>query len=204
MKKKPLYRFGQTVLRPVFKLLYRYQIIGLEHIPADGPVVICSNHTAYKDPILLGLTTKRQVWFMAKKELFKNKFLAFLLNRLGVFAVERSVGISAILRGIDLLREGAAVGIFIEGTRSKTGELLKPKPGAVLLAFETKAPVVPVAIVGKDGRQPRIFSRTVIRIGERIPFEDLGVQENSPMEMRRAARLIMERIKGLRDKTLGQ
>lgn len=207
MKKKkkpmPLYRFAMTILPPIFKLFYRYKIIGKENIPQDGRVLICSNHTVYKDPIFLGLSAKpRQVFFMAKQELFKNKFVGFIIRKLGAFPVERAGGASAIKHGIDLLENDEALGIFIEGTRSKTGELLKPKPGVILLSYDTKAPIVPMAIVGKNGKPPKIFSRTVVRIGKPIAFEELGMTDSTGLEMRKASRKVMAEIKALRDETL--
>lgn len=202
MKKTGLYHFAQVVAPLFFKLFYRYKVIGAENIPKDGSVVICSNHTAYKDPVFMALIQKRQVWFMAKKELYKNKFMSFLITKLGAFPVERSGGISAIRRGIDILKRGGIVGIFIEGTRSKTGELLRPKPGAMLLAYETDATVVPACIIGTDGKPPKIFRRTVIRIGKPVSVKELGMEDASGTAMRKASRVVMEQISELKDETV--
>ena len=202
MKKTALYQFGQIVISILFSLLYRYDVKGMEHIPKEGAALLCSNHTALKDPLFLGIMQKRQVWFMAKKELFQSKFMAWLLKGLGVFPVARSGGAAAIHRGVEVLNQGNIVGIFIEGTRSKTGEPLKPKPGVVLLAEETKAPIVPVAIVGPGGRPPKLFRKTRIRVGEAIPYEALGVEDHSTMEMRRISRMVMSRIVTLRDQAM--
>lgn len=202
MRKTGLYHFAQVVVPLFFKLFYRYKVIGAENIPKDGSTVLCSNHTAYKDPIFMGLIQKRQVWFMAKKELFQNKFLSFLITKLGAFPVERSGGISAIRRGIDILKQNGVVGIFIEGTRSKTGELLRPKPGAMLLAYETNAAVVPVCIIGADGKPPKAFRRTVIRVGKPVSVKDLGMEDASGTAMRKASRVVMDQISGLKDETV--
>lgn len=203
MKKTGLYRFAQHAVPPFFRLFYRCQVIGRENIPGEGPVILCSNHTCYKDPLFLGLAQKRQVWFMAKKELFKNKLFGWLIRQLGAFPVERSGGTSAIKNALRILRDNGVVGIFIEGTRSKTGELQKPKPGAMLLAYETKAPVVPVDIIGADGKTPKIFSKTIVRIGTALSFAELGMEDASSMQMRRASRVVMEHITQLRGETMG-
>lgn len=203
MKKTGLYRFAQAVVPPLFKLLYRCEITGQENIPNEGPVILCSNHTCYKDPLFMGLTQKRQVCFMAKQELFKNRFLAWLFGKLGVFPVERAGGVSAIKRGIHILKENGTVGIFIEGHRSKTGEPQKPKPGAMLLAFETNATVVPMAITGMDGKPPKFLSKTYIHVGEAIPFSQLEMADSSSLQMRKAIRLVMDRIIRLRAEALG-
>ncbi|WP_099205999.1 lysophospholipid acyltransferase family protein [Scatolibacter rhodanostii] len=202
MKKTALYRFAQIIVPAIFKILYRYKIVGKENIPQTGKLLMCSNHTSNADPLFLGLTQKRQVWFMAKQELFKNKFLAGIIRGLGAFPVERSGGVSAIKKGIDLLKKENVVGIFIEGTRSKTGELLKPKPGVTLLAYETKATIVPMAIVGKDGKPPKAFQKTIINIGKPMPFEDLGMEDSSGLAMRNASRTVMEEIRILREEAI--
>lgn len=202
MKKTGLYKFAQTVLPPIFKVLYRYQVIGRENIPGDGSLLLCSNHTSYKDPIFMGIVQRRQVYFMAKKELFKSKFLSKLISMLGAFPVERAGGISAIKKGIDILEDNGVVGLFIEGTRSKTGELLKPKPGAIMLASETDSTIVPMAIIGKDGKPPKVFRRAYINIGKPLSVADLGLTENTGMALRQASRVVMEKIKVLRDEVL--
>lgn len=202
MKKTGLYRFTQVVVPPLFRLLYRCRIYGRENVPQSGSVLMCSNHTSNTDPIFLGMTQKRQVWYMAKKELFKNRFIAWILTGLGAFPVERSGGVSAIRRGLDILRKDGVVGIFIEGTRSKTGELLKPKPGVTMLAYETKSPIVPVAIIGADGKKPKVFHKVIVNIGKPIPFEELGMEEASGLSMRNASRTVMEQIRLLREEAL--
>lgn len=199
MKKTGLYRFAQIFFLPIFRLLFRCKIIGSENVPKDGPVLMCSNHTTYKDPLFLGCVQKRQVWFMAKKELFNNKFFGWIINKLGAFPVDRSVGAGAINRGIEILENDGVVGIFIEGTRSKTGELLKPKPGVVMLAYDTNATVVPLCILGKNGKPPRIFKKTIINVGKPMPVEALGMSDGSGVEMRKASRHVMEEISKLRE-----
>ena len=92
--------------------------------------------------------------------------------------------------------------MFIEGHRSKDGKLQKPKTGAALLAYETKAPVVPVCITAGDGKQPGMFKRTMIRFGKPIPPEELNIVDNSSMQLRRASRTIMSRIAELRAESL--
>jgi 1-acyl-sn-glycerol-3-phosphate acyltransferases len=203
-KKTGLYRFAQIVVPLIFKLLYWYKVVGRDKVPETGAVLMCCNHSAYKDPLLLGLTQKRQIHFMAKRELFENKFLGFLVRKLGVFPVERSGGMAGIKKAIEVLKSNKVVGIFIEGTRSKTGELLKPKPGVAMLAYDSKAVIVPVAIVGKNGKPPRLFTKTIVNVGDPIPFEELNMADNSSLEMRKASRLIMEKIKDLREEILNK
>ena len=145
----------------------------------------------------------RQVLYMAKEELFRGKFLGGLLRLLGAFPVIRgSGGTDALENAYKLLDENGMVGIFIEGTRSKDGLLQRPKTGAALLAYRTKAPVVPVCITTGDGGLPKKFKRHIINIGKPIPAEALNIKDDSSLELRRASRTIMKEIVALREETL--
>ncbi len=198
-----LYAVGQFLLRLFYYPVYRMQVIGRENIPQEGPVLLCSNHVAMKDPVMLGVAQRRQVFYMAKEELFKNWFIGGVLRALGAFPVKRGTGgADALEDAYALLEANAVVGVFIEGHRSKTGELQKPKTGAALLRYRTKAPVVPVCITAADGKLPAPFKKTVIRFGKPIPEENLQIPDDSSMQLRRASRVIMGEIAALREQSL--
>lgn len=201
-KKMWLYAVGQFLLRLFYFPVFRIQVRGRENLPRGGPVLLCSNHVAKRDPVILGVSLKRQVFYMAKEELFQNRFLGGLLRRLGAFPVLRgSGGTDALQEAYGLLDSNAVVGVFIEGTRSKTGQLGRPKTGAALLCYRTKAPVVPVCITCGGGR-PRPFQRTAVNFGKPIPFEDLDLPDDSSMQLRKASRKIMAEIAALRAQSL--
>lgn len=201
-RKTAIYLVGQIVLWWYFHLVFRMKVIGAENMPKDGPVLLCSNHLAKRDPVLLGLCQKRQVFYMAKEELFQNKFLGGLFRKLGAFPVKRGTGGSDALEdAYALLKQNGVVGVFIEGHRSKDGKLLKPKTGAALLAYETKAPVVPVCITAGDGKQPGMFKTTMIRFGKPISAEELDIKDDSSVQLRRASRVIMSKIAELREES---
>lgn len=101
-----------------------------------------------------------------------------------------------------LLENEEVVGIFIEGTRSRTGELLKPKTGAVMLAHETQSPILPMCITARDGKVPTMFSRLAISCGELIMPEELGIEKDNAASYRKAARLVMSKISALRERDL--
>ena len=192
---KWFYSFAAWLLSLFCLPVYRVKVQGRENIPQTGPVLICSNHVAVKDPILLGVAQKRQIFYMAKEELFKNRFVAWILRGLGAFPVKRgSGGADALEEGERILKENGMVGIFIEGTRSKTGELLRPKTGAAYLVYRTGATVVPTCIVGQSGKAPLKFQKTIVTFGKPIPAEELNISDESSLQMRRASRKIMEPI----------
>ena len=144
-----LYSLAGTVASPVISLLYRVKFRNKNNIPKEGAYIIASNHLSYLDPLLLGMGQRnRRLRFMAKSELFKNKLFAKLITALGAFPVVRGAGVEqeAITTGEDILKNGGVMTIFLEGKRSKTGEFLRPRSGAMLIAYATNTPIVPACI----------------------------------------------------------
>ena len=80
MKMRPLYAVGWCLLYPIFKLLFFFKVSGRENIPKEGGFILCSNHLSNYDPVLLGLSQNRQIFYMAKAELFKNKFFVVFIK----------------------------------------------------------------------------------------------------------------------------
>lgn len=195
-----IYYIAGFILPLYYRIVFGLKIEGIENIPESGAVILASSHVSGRDPVFLGCSSKRQIHYMAKASLFKNKLLAAIIRYAGAFPVERGTGgTDALQEAYDLLENGRMVGVFIEGTRSKTGELLKPKTGISLLAFRTHAPVVPISIIGRGGKCPRAFGKMMISIGKPLSIEDLNIPEESSMHFRRAAKLIMGKISELRD-----
>lgn len=140
-----------TLVKNLFKILFtiflRLKVEGTENIPKDGPLVIASNHLSLLDPPVLGTAATRKVHFMAKEELFV-PVLGTIYKILGAFPVRRGgADRAAIKHGIDILESGQVLAIFPEGTRSKTGELGKAQPGALMMASKAKATIVPACIM---------------------------------------------------------
>ncbi|MBQ9674185.1 MAG: 1-acyl-sn-glycerol-3-phosphate acyltransferase [Ruminococcus sp.] len=196
------YNFAKILLIPIFKLIYRYKVIKECELPKTGSYMIASNHLSNTDPVFVGLTNKRRVYFMAKVELFKNKFFGGLIRILGAFPVTRGANDGkAIATGEDLLNHGKIMTIFIEGGRTKTGELMRPRSGCAVIARQTKAPVVPMCIT-VVGKTHSVFSKRIIHIGKPISYEELGftdAENPSPKEYREASKIIMAKITEFRE-----
>ncbi|GAF24420.1 MULTISPECIES: lysophospholipid acyltransferase family protein [Shouchella] len=189
-----LYRFGQAVCRFVLRLLFKVEIRGKEHIPSEGGVLLCSNHISNFDPPLLGAFIHRQVRYMAKKELFDKKGIGKLLKGLGAFPVKRGGSDRESLRtALRILKEGDMVGLFPEGTRSKTGEIGNGLAGAGFFAGKSDAYVIPCVIIG-----PYQFrKRVILAYGEPIDMEAYRQQRVSAQEI---TDTIMTEIQRLKDK----
>ena len=190
---KVLYRVGQAVCRPIMKVFYRYKFINNNSIPHEGAYIIASNHMSFSDPVLLGLGQRRRLFFMAKQELFKNKFFAGLIRALGAFPVERGAGDGkAIKTGEDLIKEGNVMTIFIEGGRTKTGEFMRPRSGCALVAQQMQVPVIPACITITGNPKYR-FAKRVIHFGDPLTPQQLGLTpDGDRRQLKNATNMIMD------------
>ena len=152
-----LYWPVRAVLVPFFRVYFRLQRIGAEHLPRSGPLLLAANHRSFLDPFVIGALTRRPVYYVAKRELFERRWQAWLLSALGAFPIDRGAGdADAMATARAILRRGDCVVIFPEGTRVRRGPLGAPRRGIGRLALETGARVVPVARDRHRGRAPRL------------------------------------------------
>lgn len=167
------YRFARFLLKIVFKIRYKLVVHGNTNLP-ETPLVICANHINLWDPILLAIIFDRPIRFMAKKELFENKFLGFLLEKFGAFPVDRdNVNIKTIKESIKLVKNNEVLGIFPEGTRVKTVSEENMKTGVAMIASRAGADVIPVFINSdyKFRSRVEVFVRDKIAISS---FDDIS------------------------------
>jgi 1-acyl-sn-glycerol-3-phosphate acyltransferase len=191
-----LYRIFHRFFRFFFSVFFRWQVIGAEHIPKEGAVILCSNHISLLDPPIVGSGCDRVVHFMAKEELFRIPVLSFLITRFGAFPVKRGASDrSAIRTTLKLLGEGKILGIFPEGTRSKTGELGPGLPGVAMFALKSDASVIPVAIIGPY----RLFRPVKLVYGRPIDISQYRSGKSDSETMKETTNLIMQSIKDLID-----
>ena len=172
-----------VALGPLLKLVYRPQTEGAQHVPAEGPAILASNHLSYADWLFMPLTLTRRVTFVAKAEYFntpgiKGWFQKKFFYGAGQVPIDRSgagAGEGALSAAKKVLDSGELFGIYPEGTRSHDGKLYRGKTGVARLALETGATVIPVAVVGTDvvappGKKFGRVIRTVVRFGEPLDF----------------------------------
>jgi 1-acyl-sn-glycerol-3-phosphate acyltransferase len=171
-----IYRIVRLILIPFFRLYFRMERIGREHIPESGPVIVAANHRSFLDPFVIATMAgpKRPMYYVAKKELFMRRWQAWILNALGAFPVDRGAADGQMINTAKaILDRGDIVLIFPEGTRVRPGSLGRAKRGVGRLALESGAPVVPVAVIGTESIRKgwRIRPRKVrIRAGRALTF----------------------------------
>ncbi|MGV9680036.1 lysophospholipid acyltransferase family protein [Nocardia sp. NPDC003482] len=166
-----------VLLGPLLRLLGRPKVIGLHHVPDEGPVIVAANHLAAIDSLYLALVLPRRITFIAKQEYFtatglRGRVERWVMTATGQVRVDRTGG-SAAADALDaaarILESGGIWGIHPEGTRSPDGRTYRGRTGVIRVAMRTGAPVVPVALTGTDRVNPR--HRRLLRFARvRIEF----------------------------------
>jgi len=182
-----LFKLIQFTLRAIFDLLYRVEKIDLHKVPRNGKFIICSNHISYLDPVVIGAYIPRCVYFMAKKELYNNKFLSSLVTFLNAFPVERQAFNRKVFSiSFEVLKDKNVLGLFPEGTRSTDGVLRGGKKGIGFIAAASNTPIIPVAISGtnkiiQNPHKRIFFPRVKLIVGDIIDIKDI-LKEHSKKE----------------------
>lgn len=149
------------------KIYYRAEIVGLENVPKHEPLIICGNHRTYLDPPLIVATAKRDMRFLAKEELYKNKFLAALGWVFEAIPVKRDEkDVTAIKESLKALKNGQCIALFPEGTRNGLEKGQKAKDGVAFFAIRSGAKVLPCGIKGGDKNNRKV----TIKYGKPLDF----------------------------------
>jgi 1-acyl-sn-glycerol-3-phosphate acyltransferase len=176
------WKFLHTIVTLIFRpWVCRLHIEGRENVPLDGGVIIACNHPGELDVVVLGYASPRQIYFMAKEELFRvHSFLTWWLYRVGAFPVRRGrQDVQAITTSIEIVRQGKALGMFPEGTRDRDRGLTRGRTGAVRIALEVGVPIVPAAVIGvsrlnREWKNPLRRPLVTVRFGKPIRFPAIG------------------------------
>ena len=169
----PFYWVGYALCKTVAKGAFQYRAFGQENIIEDGPAIMAANHQSYLDPPLVGITCREELYFLARKTLFRNKIFGPILSRVNALPVDLSgADLTAVRTIINLLKQGHRTVIFPEGTRSLTGEIQQARPGIGMIIAKTLAPVVPMRIFGSFQAWPK---------GGKIKLSPITVVVGKPM-----------------------
>lgn len=192
--------YGLNVMIP---LLFDWRVSGRRHVPRDGAFLVAANHIALLDPPYAGACLNRECGFLAKRELFANPWLRALITAHNAVPIRRGGWDTAALRHVKRkLDQGVPMMVFPEGTRSRTGGLLDPKPGIGLIAVKLGVPVLPMYIDGTQRPLPELLTRRrplLGRIGQMITAQTVrGFPDNKDGYLA-LSRHVMDRIARLRD-----
>lgn len=170
MKVNRFYRAVRAIAWFLCRIIFPTKVIGAENVPAEGPVLICSNHVSMVDPVMIAISLKRQISFLAKKEVFGTKFTNWFFTNLGMVPVDRGASDIAAMRVcIETLNENRMLGIFPQGHRYKQDENREIQSGAAMMALRSKAVVVPVHV----SAPLKAFRINTLRFGKPIDLSDL-------------------------------
>ncbi|NLI11904.1 MAG: 1-acyl-sn-glycerol-3-phosphate acyltransferase [Peptococcaceae bacterium] len=184
-----VYRVLKYLARIVLVVLRRWEVYGRENLPASGGIILVANHVSYWDPVVIICAFKRKVHFMAKSELFKIPAVGYVIKSSGAFPVRRDKSDrNAIRTAVSLLKEGQVVGVFPEGTRNPTDDMLKPHLGAAMLAFKAGVPMLPIAVSGTRG----VWGKIKVFVGK--PVVCHSGKKASKDDWEKASDTIMEQV----------
>lgn len=190
-----LYRVMRPLANIIVRMKYKITYVGKENIPTDRGVILAANHQMNLDPVIISVGCKTDNHFMAKRELFQKKSFGCFLAHLNAFPVDRSkFDMNAIGHAVQIVKNGGVLGIFPEGTRSKSFTPQKAKGGVCYVAKACKCDVVPVSIYSSD--MGKSGTKLTVRYGKPIKYDELGFHEDTDKlkDLRYGSSLIMDRI----------
>jgi 1-acyl-sn-glycerol-3-phosphate acyltransferase len=170
-----IYRISQSLMFWGFRIVFGLRMEGVDHVPASGRILLAPNHRSYLDPPLAGVGIARELYFLAKIELFKNPILGAIFRAWNGFPVRRAgVDKEAIQTIGSLLEQEQAVVIFPEGGRCRIGGFLPAQKGIAMVALRYQADIIPVYIRGSFPWQKSLIHRGLLKVtyGNLIRWED--------------------------------
>ncbi len=198
---KLLYWLGWILVRFTAVVFFRLKVMGRENIPPHGAFIMAPNHISYVDPPLAGSSQKREVHFMAKKSLFRNKLFGYIISATNAHPISRgAVDRKSFETAANILKKGDGLVVFPEGTRSKTDDFLPPRPGIGMIARKSLCPICPTYINGTNRLWDCFIGRDRLGInyGRTITADELEQFEDNKDGYRLLAENVMERIRELK------
>jgi 1-acyl-sn-glycerol-3-phosphate acyltransferase len=195
---------ARKVGAPVLRRLWKLDVSGLEHLPPDGPAILCPNHISFLDSAFLMLVVPRRISFVGKAEYMDSWKTKHLFPMLGMIPIDRSGGrrsMVALEAAEEVLHRGELMGIFPEGTRSRDGYLYKGHTGAARLALKVGCPIYPVGIVGTDKIQPpdakvpKLFKPATIAVGRPVKMDRYLERPDQHLVLRQVIDEVMYEIR---------
>ena len=188
------YNFMLKLFSIFSKTFFKFEVIGTENIPSEGNLIRAANHKSNLDPIFVAsaVNKKRKMTAIAKEELFKNKILAKILNKVEIIPINRqNPGLGTIKRILKYIKNDYALVMFPEGTRSKTDDFNNAKAGLSLFATKAKAEIVPCTIYSSY----KLFKPAKIYFGKPISLEEYYKQKLTSEDHERISGEVMDIIK---------
>jgi len=193
---------GRATIGTAVKLVAPLRVYGAERVPMDGGLVVASNHFSWIDPPALGVAIPRTMYFMAKVEAHRVPGLGQLMRSFGAFSVRRGESDRDAVRTMrQIVRDGLALGLFVEGTRQRSGVPGPAQPGAAMVAINESVPVICAAIYGSYEWRPGNFKPVSVAWGQPLSFDGLprggkGYKEAS-VEIEREIRKLWDWLAGV-------
>ncbi|MHB1987922.1 MAG: lysophospholipid acyltransferase family protein [Acidimicrobiales bacterium] len=199
-----VYGMTKALLLPLFRLLFRIRVSGIDNVPRQGPVILASNHQAFCDSLFIPLVVPRRVSFVAKAEYFESWKTRWFFRAAGQLPMDRGGGESSqrsLGEALTLLESGGCLGIYPEGTRPPDERLHRARTGVARLALAAGCPVVPIGVRGTRQVQPigtrllRPFRTVEVDCGRPLDFvARYGARLDDPLVFRQAADELMWEI----------
>jgi 1-acyl-sn-glycerol-3-phosphate acyltransferase len=165
---------GRLTMGTAVRLLAPLRNYGSDRVPRESGLVLALNHFSWLDPAAFGVACPRTIYYMAKSEIHEVRGLGPLIRSFGAFAVRRGESDREAVRlAREVVRDGNALGLFVEGTRQRSGVPGGARPGAAMIALHEQAPVVPAAIHGSQDWKPGTFRPVSIAWGAPVRFDGL-------------------------------
>lgn len=199
---EPIYQIGHRFSYGLFDLVFRCTSVGADNVPKTGPYLIASNHVSYFDPFIIGSQIRRQMYFFARKTLFKPGFGDWIMRKFHSIPVDLGgdSDVGALKNVFKILQEGEGLLLFPEGTRSKDGNLQSAKRGVGMIACRAAVPVVPVRVFGafdvwkKGERFPNLKQEVSVAYGKPLYPADFDLGKQNPDRYQIAADRVLDAI----------